>query len=86
MVRAPLARSASARSRAIASPVRRPVAAISPMNVSNVAARSGQASPRAAAISARICAGVYKYGAARDTRRGSRPRGMVWDAGSIVAR
>jgi hypothetical protein len=40
--------------------VRSPVVAISPMNVSKVAARSGQASRLAAAISAAICSGEYR--------------------------
>ena len=66
--------------------MRSPVAAISPMNVSNVAARSGQGSRAAAAISAWICAAEYRYAVVRDARAGSSPDGMVWDTGSIVAR
>ena len=56
----PSSRSTSSRSRRSASPMRIPVTASSPIRVSKVAARSGERSWRAAAISAAMSASEYR--------------------------
>ncbi len=74
------------RSRAIASPVRSPVTASSPIRASKVAARSGERSLLAPAIKAVICAGENRYGVALDAPLGSRPFGGTSVSCSMVAR
>lgn len=69
------ARSTSARSSAIASPVRRPVTAISPISVSKVTARSGEGRLRAAVIRAVICSAESRYCVVLDAWLGTRPFG-----------
>jgi hypothetical protein len=56
------------------------------MIVSNVAARNRGDSARAAAISAWISAGEYRYGAIRGNAAGSRSSEGISVAGSIVLR
>ena len=55
----------------MASPMRMPVTASSPINVANVARRSGVRSAAVAAIRAATSASEYKYGLARSGRCGN---------------
>ena len=68
------------------SPMRSPVTASSPTKVSKVAARSGEASSRAAAMRAAMSASAYKYGTALWLRAGSSPAGGTSWTGSIACK
>lgn len=66
----------ASRSSMSASPLRRPVAASSPIRVCMLAASSGGETVFALLINAWICSGEYKYGVRRVTLAVTRPAGI----------